>query len=235
MQDRKSSERVMLDRMMECSEQQIVDAAEYGEVHQKELASRLLESTYNFRYWENCHSLLLRRIVVAQTGRRQVQEVKRMALSMVHRKAPFEYLRDKRVCGAARHHFFREMYGQHDFAQLVVTEHRNYLAAGASYICVGRFCSESSMKAIADYERRYTGYWRAQAARRLEACLPGEEAPPPDLIEELRNDVVLRRQRLLNAAPRADALTMEELLRPTGDTVRLRFPAPRPDATPRRW
>ena len=231
---RKPSERIMLDRMMECSEQQISEVAKYGEVHQKEIAARLLESAYNFHLWENSHSQLLRRIVVAPPGRRQVKEVKRMAISMIHRKAPFEYLRDKRVFGAARHRFFCEMYGQQPFAKLVVSEHRNYLAAGASYICVDRFCSESSMKAIADYERRYTDYWRAQASRRLNDCPPGEEAPPSDLINELRGDIVRRRENLLSTAPRADALTMEELLRPTGDTVRLPYAPLHPDHQPRR-
>jgi hypothetical protein len=231
---RKPSERIMLNRMMECSEQQIAETAKYGEIHQKEIASRVLESPYNFRLWENSHSQLLRRIVVAHPGKRQVQEVKRMAISMIHRKAPFEYLRDKRVFGAARQRFFHEMYGQHPFAKLVVTEHRNYLAAGASYICVDRFCSESSLRAIADYERRYTDYWRAQAARRLNDCPAGEDAPPSDLLNELRNDIVRRREKLLAAAPRADALTMEELLRPTGDTVRIAYAPWPPDHQPHR-
>jgi hypothetical protein len=222
MQHMISSERILLDRMMECSEKQISEVARYGDLHQKELASRVLESAYNFRHWENSHSHLLRRIVSEKSTRRQVLEVKRMALSMIHRKAPFEYLRDKRISGAARHDFFREMYGHHDFATVVVNEHRNYIAAGASYICVERFCSQSSMKEIAVYERCYTGYWRAQTARRLTAGFPGEEASPPELINMLRTDMMQRRERLLSTAPRADALTMDELLRPTGDTVRLK-------------
>jgi hypothetical protein len=226
MQHAISSERILLDRMMECSEKQLVEVARRGEHRQKELASRVLESAYNFRHWENSHSQLLKQIVIKKTSRRQVLEVKRMAISMIHRKAPFEFLRDKRVSGAARHDFFREMYGHHDFATLVVNEHRNYIAAGASYICVDRFCSASSLTEIADYERCYTSYWRAQTSRRLEACFPDEAASPSELISVLRIDMMQRRERLLGSAPRADALTMEELLRPNGDTVRLKYTPP---------
>ncbi|MEO8313459.1 MAG: hypothetical protein ABI645_01580 [Pseudomonadota bacterium] len=210
--------------MMERSEDQIAAVARYGDTQQKQLASRVLESPLHFREWQSSHSQLLRKIVSPDTTRRQVQEVKRMALSMIHRKAPFEFVRDKRVSGVARHRFFREMFGPHDFAKLVVSEHRNYIAAGASYICVDRFCSASSMQEIRDYERRYTGYWRVQATRRLEDGLPGATEPPPELINELRVDITIRRQRLLNAAPRADELSMEELLRPNGDTVRMQYP-----------
>lgn len=223
MQHRIFTARAMLDRMMECSEEQIAEAAKYGEIHQKHVATRVLESAYTFRQWESSHSQLLRPIVTQNNPRRQVQEVKRMALSLIHRKAPFEFLRDKHVSGGARHRFFREIYGGHDVAKQVVNEHRNYLTSGASYICIERFCSEPSMKELTDYERRYTSYWRAQTERRLKSSLPGEDAPPPELINELRADVLLRRNRLLSNAPKADALTMQELLRPNGDTVRVKF------------
>jgi hypothetical protein len=223
-----SGARVMLDRMMECSEEQISEVARYGERHQKLVACRVLESAHNFRHWEGTHSQLLRQIVNAGTAARQILQVRRMALSMIHRKAPFEYLRDKHVCGAARHRFFHVMYGPHDFASAVVHEHRNYLAAGASYLCVERFCAESSMRSLADYERRYTGYWRAHTARLLNERTTSSKALPERLLEQVRRDLQQRRNRVLNAVPsKADELTMEELRRPTGDTVRLIYSPPR--------
>jgi hypothetical protein len=224
MPNRNSSARLMLDRMMECSEEQLSEAVRYGENHQKQVASRVLESAYTFRHWESAHSQLLKDIASAGTTKQQIQGVKRMALSMIHRKAPFEYLREKQVVGSARHRFFQKMYGHHDFATSVVNEHRNYLVSGASYICVERFCSEASMKDIVDYERRYNSYWGAKTARLLGECSSGEEAPPPELLRELRNDLQQRHNRVLTAAPRADALTIEELRRPHGDTMRLKIP-----------
>ncbi len=222
-----SAARVMFDRMMECSEEQISEVAKYGERHQKQVACWVLESPHNFRQWEGPHCQLLRQIVNAGTTEQQIQQVKRVALSMIHRKAPFEYLRDKHVCGAARHRFFHVMYGPHDFATSVVNEHRNYLAAGASYICVERFCAESSMRAITDYERSYTSYWRAHTARLLDERKTGTKAPEGGLVEQLRNELQRRRDGVLGAAPcKADALTMEELRRPTGDTVRLIYSPP---------
>ncbi|MEO6079042.1 MAG: hypothetical protein ABIQ86_04590 [Steroidobacteraceae bacterium] len=220
---RNSAARLLLDRMMECSEEQLSAAVRYGEIHQKQVASRVLESPHNFRQWESAHSQSLKPIATASTTKQQVQGVKRMALSMIHRKAPFEYLREKQIFGTARHRFFQKLYGHHDFATSVVNEHRNYLVAGASYICMERFCSEGSMQQISEYERRYTSYWGAKTARLLDESKSGNEAPPPELLGELRNDLQQRRHKVLNAALRADALTIEELRRPNGDTLRLRY------------
>jgi hypothetical protein len=213
----------MLDRMMESSEEQIAEVAKYGERHQKMVASRMLESPRHFRQWEEIHCNLLRQVVDASGTEQQVRQVKRMALSMIHRKAPFEYLRDRHVCGAARHRFFDVMYGPHDFAASVVNEHRNYLAACATYICVERFCAESSMRAIGAYELCYTGYWRANTGRQLDEQRSKKRTATTSLLGYLRADLQRQRDAVLSAAPsKADALTIEELRKPTGDTVRIR-------------
>jgi hypothetical protein len=224
---RNSTPRMMFERMMQCSEEQISEVARHGERHQRLVASRVLESVHNFRQWEGTHSQLLRQIVGAPSISHQVKEVKRMALSMIHRKAPFEYLRDKHICGPARHRFFQVTYGPHDFAASMINEHRNYLTASASYICVERFCSDSTMQDIANYEQRYNSYWRANTARLLDEGRYAEKSAPEEVLGQIRVDLQRHRDRVLNAAPqKADTLTMEELLRPNGDTVRLKYPQP---------
>ncbi len=127
-----AEKRAMLDRMMECSQAQISDVAQNGEKHQKQVAHRLLESQRSLRHWESAHCQLLRSIVDTETAGLQVQQVKRMALAMIHRKAPFEYLRDSHVCGAARRRFFSVVYGSNNFTSAVLNEHRKYLESCAS-------------------------------------------------------------------------------------------------------
>jgi hypothetical protein len=222
-----STPRVMFQRMMECSEEQISEVARHGEQHQRLVANRLLESADTFRQWEGTHSQLLRQIVDAPSTAHQLQGIKRMALSMIHRKAPFEYLRDKHICGPSRHRFFQVTYGQGDFVTSMINEHRNYLSASASYICVERFCSDPTMQDIANYEQRYNSYWRANTARLLNGDRHADRSTPEEVLGQIRVDLQRHRDRVLNAAPqKADALTMEELCRPTGDTVRLQYPQP---------
>jgi hypothetical protein len=216
----------MLDRMMECSQEQLSVIAKNGEKHQIQVVHRVLESPRRRRRWESAHCQLLRSIVDADAPAQQAQQVRRMALSMIHRKAPFEYLRDRRVGGAARERFFSVVYGWSDFTTSVLNEHRNYLEACASYYCVDRFCAESSMRALFSYERRYAIYLRAQV-RQLDEEHCGVHTQPAAWLGHLRKDLQLQRRKLMGMSPsRADELTLEELRRPTGDTVRLTFLAP---------
>jgi hypothetical protein len=215
------SSRSMLDRMMECSQLQLSEIAEHGDSHQKLVANRVLETPRSRKHWENAHCLQLRSIANAWTAEEQVRAARRMGLAMIHRKAPFEYLRDRRVSGMARQRFFEVVYGRPDFSSSFVNEHRNYLDAGASYICLDRLCGESSTRLLADYEQRYAVYLRAQF-RQLDNEHCGRQEQSATWLGYLRNDLRRQRQSLLAAPPsKADTLTLEELYRPTGDTVRM--------------
>jgi hypothetical protein len=224
----------MLSRMMECSELRISEVAKFEEGYRKQVASRVLESTHTYRHWEASHSQLMRGIVGASRTERQVEAVKRMALSMIHSKAPFEYLRDRNVCGSARHRFFRVLYGPHDFANAMVREHRTYLSSACSYICVDQFCAPTTMSHITEYEKVYTSYWQAQTSFLLDTSHSSEREQKAALLQCIREDLHTVRSRVLAVGPsRADALTLEELRRPTGDTVKLR--SLNPAAMPRAY
>jgi hypothetical protein len=223
---RTCSSRTMFDRMMDCSQQQISEIAQRGDGHQKLVAIRVLESTSTRKLWEGSHSQLLRNIVTAPTTDDQIHAIRRMGLTMIHRKAPFEYLRDRHVCGPARRRFFEVVYGRQDFSSSFVREHRNYLQAGASYMCLDRFCAESSMRSLTDYERQYAEYVRTQFLQ-MDTEQRGSDDETSAWLGFLRGDLQRQRQTLLTLPPsRADALTLEELYRPTGDTVRITYFAP---------
>jgi hypothetical protein len=215
-------ENTMRARMLECSELRISEIARVEHGHRKLVASRVLESTYTFRQWDDSHTQLIRGIVAEHKTDRQLLAIKRVALAMIHLKAPFEYLRDQRVQGAERHRFFNDLYGGRDFASAVVQEHRNYVTSYCSYLCIDRFCSPDTMNHIVDYEKSYTNYWRSRTA-----CLTGTRQSSNreaqfELLLCIREELQKSRERVLDAAPnRADSLTLEELRRPTGDTVRM--------------
>lgn len=224
MHTRAPGTRTLLARMMERSELRLNEASQFEEGYARQVAARVLESPHSFRDWEVEHSQHMGRIAAEQRVGRQVQAVKRLALTMIHRKAPFEFLRDRNVCGRERHRFFEVMFGEGDFARAMVREHRNYVVSFCSYLCVDRFCAPTSVNWIQEYEKSYTSYWQAHANYRLGAR--GDLDRDVSLIQYLRDDVELARRRVLETSPsRADELTMEELRRPTGDTVRTRRPS----------
>jgi hypothetical protein len=221
----------MLARMLECSEGRLSHMARHGLGYPQQIARRVLESTHLFRHWEHSHIQVLRPVAGGQRPREQLLALKRGALAMIHRKAPFEYLRDHHVRGAARHHYFDVLFGRHDFARAVVQEHQNYLVAGCSYLCMDALCASSTVDLIADYEKAYTSYWQAHTAQLLDTPLPAARDHQAALLQCLDENLRRVRDRLLGAAPtRADQLTLEELRQPTGDTVRLGVPGyPFPD------
>ena len=212
----------MLQRMMECSELRVSEVARFEQGYSRQVASRVLESAHAFQQWTVSHSQVMRQIAVKYRTSDQMMAVKRTAMSMVHRKAPFEFLRDHHICGAARHRFFDVLYGPHDFARAMVQEYQNYLVASCSYLCVDRLCSESTMDLIGEYEKAYTAYWQAHTAALLESQRATARSERPEMLQILGEELRRVRDSLLGAAPsRADQLTLEELCRPTGDTVRM--------------
>jgi hypothetical protein len=212
----------MLARMLECSEERISGVARHGRGYPQQIARRVLESTHLYRHWEHSHIQVLRPVAGEQRPQDQLLALKRGALAMIHRKAPFEYLRDHHVCGAARHHYFDVLFGPHDFARAVVQEHQHYLVAGCSYLCIDALCASSTVDLIADYERAYTSYWQAHTAQLLDTPRPAERSRLAALMQCLDDDLRGARGRLLGAPPtRADQMTLAELRQPTGDTVRL--------------
>lgn len=215
------------ERMMDRSEVRIQAAANGEGSHTALAAGRVLESAFAWRDWSAAHNQQLGMIASHRRAGGQVQAVKRMALSMIHQKAPFEYLRDKHLRGPARHRFFHDLYGSSDYARSMVQEHRNYVVSLCSYICVDALCGEASYQRIRAYERCYTSYWQAQTSLRL-AEDADEASRDRELVEYLRRATRAARERVLDSAGNAaDIKTLEELRRPTGDTVRLRG-LPRP-------
>jgi hypothetical protein len=105
----------------------------------------------------------------------------------------------------------------------VVREHRNYLSSVCSYLCVDQFCASITMDRISEYEKTYTNYWRVHTSCLLESTQSSEYEQHAALAQCIREDLQKARERILSTAPnRADTLTLEELRRPTGDTVKMK-------------
>jgi hypothetical protein len=210
----------MRERMMERSEARIEVVANHGDGHAARAAGRVMESAQAWQDWSASHIRLLDSIATQQRSPAQVQAVRRMALSVIHRKAPFEGLRDLRIHGDARTRFFESLYGSHNCARTLLLEHHSFVRAMCSYVCVEDLCGLGTLLRIRAYERIYTRYWQARMCSSLE---PAGGQAESRLRDRLRQQVITARDLLLAREPGSDdELTLAELRRPTGDTVRMR-------------
>jgi hypothetical protein len=150
--------------LMEESERRLSDAAHSGDDQEEIVASRLLDSPRDFRRWEDEHALLMRRVAAEQRHQAQRVALLSTSLTLVHRKALFEYLRARKVRGLDRERLLAQFHTGTDYMHSVVAEHGNYLRSTASFICsrhVGTHLLHDTVFSgpLLRYERLYARYF----------------------------------------------------------------------------
>src|SRR2546430_9457798 len=90
-------------RLMEESEARVEMAAHFDSPADMLVASRILHNPDAYRRWEAEHDRLMRAVSEQVRLPRQVVALRSTAFALVHRKAIFEYLRDRQITGARRH------------------------------------------------------------------------------------------------------------------------------------
>ena len=152
------------------------------------VASRILDTPQEFRRWEGGHARLMRGVAGLSRRALQVRSLLSTTLALAHRKALFEYLRDRQVPSGARRRLIRHFYGHNDYLQTLLAEHGNYLRSAASYMCTAHIGAEHLQVAtfgepLQAYIQLYTEYFRTycdsvlaaqddEAAENLQALLP---------------------------------------------------------------
>ena len=217
-------------RLMEESEFRVEMAARSGPPEEMLVAGRVLEHPTAYRRWEAEHNRLMRPVSQQARLARQVVALRSTAFALVHRKAMFEYLRDRQVTGAKRHKLFALFYGARDYASCVVAEHGNYARCGSSFLCT-RYLAEQLMRdaALAEplqlYEQWYTEYFRifcdvglAETEEELEAVAP------LDALKPLLKHKLAEARHTIMTMPQAEAINWREaeIRRATGETQKLR-------------
>lgn len=153
------------DRLMEESQRGLSNAALSGEPDDERIAARVLDDARLYRRWENEHATLMQRIAIERLPASQKAELLTISLSLIHRKALFEYLRDERLRGARRQQIMMHFFSHRDFAGAVVSEHGRYVHSAASYLCSNHVGSKVMFDALfgsplAEYEDLYATYFR---------------------------------------------------------------------------
>jgi hypothetical protein len=218
-------------RLMEESEICLAAAAREGAPEEMVVASRIIEHPTAYRTWEAEHDRLLRSISSHVRLAPQIGALRAATFTLIHRKALFEYVRDRGVTGTKRHRLFKIFYGgARDYTNLVIAEHASFVRCSSSHICTEHLAGQLMRDAAFEepmqlYQEWYADYFRvfcdvalAETEEEKLALAP-VEALKPLLKHRLRE----ARDAILDL-PEVPATVWREveLRKATGETQKLR-------------
>ena len=213
-------------RLMEYSEQYLQLAAPAGACEEATVATRLMQDVPLYRSWEQSHGRLMRGVAASRRRSHQIVELKKISFLTLHRKAPFEYLRDRRVQGHARRTLVRALFGTHEYTQCILREHTAYLSSAATFFCTDSLCGdlmrdEAFSEGLVHYQDAYNEYYRAYCDSLL-AHQTGDTSPLESLLPYLRYQLKIIRDHMLAGAPQESEFTqLQSLYESLGDTQKL--------------
>ena len=177
-----------LDELMHLSETHLEHLARGKSGPAVLVASRILDTPREFRRWEGEHARLMRGIAELARRALQIRALLSATLGLLHRKALFEYLRERQVPTAGRQRLISHFYGHNDYVQTLLAEHGKYLRSAASYLCTAHIGAEHLQHAgfgepLLAYAQLYTEYFRTycdavlvpaddESAQNMQALLP---------------------------------------------------------------
>jgi hypothetical protein len=211
---------------MEYSEQYLALAAQAGISEEAQVATRLLQDVPLYRKWEQAHGQLMRGVATRRQRPQQAAELRKIGFLTLHRKAPFEYLRDRQVHGQARRLLVRTLFGSQEYTQTILREHTAYLSSAASFYCTDSLCGDllrdtAFSQALEHYQNAYKEYYRAYCDSLL-AEQAGETSPVEALLPYLRYQLKTIRDHILSGAPdQSDFTRLQSLYHSLGDTQKL--------------
>lgn len=213
-------------RLMEYSERHLTHTARSGVSPEAQLASRLLENVALYRSWEHSHGRLMQAVAAAPRQTAPL-ELRKVTFLTLHRKAPFEYLRDRHITGIARRQLIQALFGdQQTYGRALVREHEAYVSSACSLMCADSLCGvvlgdEAFCEALEKYENAYGEYYRAYCDSLL-AEQAGEIAPMSALLPYLRYQLKIIRDHMLAGAHKQTIYKdLQALYAATGDTQKV--------------
>ena len=220
----------MHSRLMEESEARVEMAACFDSPADTLVADRILRNPDAYRRWEAEHDRLMRTVSGQARLPRQVVALRSTAFGLIHRKATFEYLRDRQITGARRHRLIAQFYGVRDYADAVVAEHGNYARCSSSYLCTYHLAERLMQDAAFDeplrlYEQWYSEYFQTYCDVALAQTEEEKQAiAPMDALRPLLKHQLAEARKAILEMPQMPAEDWREaqIRKPTGDTQRLR-------------
>jgi hypothetical protein len=203
-----------------------VQSALYSDNPSEQLvATRLLESPSAFGVWENEHSGLMLEVANPSFKRTQAALLKKATIRLIHSKALFEYLRDGQIRGDIRRRIIIHFHPAHDYTRAVIAEHGLYLRKACSFLCTshvgGNVVGDPGFfDPMTSYQELYAEYFQIFCETHFGTHSPAAE-PRGELLPLLKYRLERCRTAIMNPQQETEWIREAELLRSTGDTVRL--------------
>jgi hypothetical protein len=153
------------ERLMRASHSHVAATARDDKNAQSIVALRLMQHPGTYTEWEVGHSRLMQQVCQPPRLRAQIVRMRATTLRLIHRRAVFEYLRDRRITGAQRHRYIELFYGPRDYASSLIVEHGHYIRSWVSASC-SRFIGTAVLRdpafeaPLAEYELFYSEYFQ---------------------------------------------------------------------------
>jgi hypothetical protein len=220
--------RLTVGRLMEFSELHLAKSVYSEQKEEAQLATRLLDNVSLYSSWERSHGRLMREVAAVSRAAGQLVKLRKISFNTLHRKAPFEYLRDRHIVGPARRQLIQKLFGTQHYGRTLVREHAAYISAACTHMCADSMCGEllgdgAFCEALSHYESAYAEYYRAYCDSLLAETDGDDAAPLAALLPYLRYQLKVIRDHLLAGAPQhSDFMQLQSLYVATGDTQKLR-------------
>jgi hypothetical protein len=194
------------------------------------VASRLLGCAASYRRWEAEHGHLMRTVSAHGRLEAQISALRATLFGLVHRRALFEYLRERQITGSKRHRLLSLFYGCRDYTNAVLTEHAKYVRYSSSYVCTHYLGEHLMHDAAFDeplqlYEEWFAEYFRAYCDMELaETELERDACVPLDALKPLLKHRLTEARQAILAMPQSPDREWREvqIRKPNGDTQRMK-------------
>ena len=194
------------------------------------VARRMLECPESYRRWEVEHDRLMH--TVSDRGRlpEQITALRTAVFALVHRRALFEYFRERQIMGRKRSRALALFYGCRDYLDALLREHGNYVRCSSSYLCthhLGEHLMQDAAFAepLQLYEEWYAEYFRAYCDSQLaETEQEKNETVALDALKPLLKQRLAEARQAILAMPQSPDREWREveIRKPNGDTQRMR-------------
>jgi len=188
------------ERLMEASHKCMQDAARSRQPRTEVVATRLLESPVTYKSWESEHGSLMRNVAAERLPAAQREALLSASFSLIHRKALFEYMRERNVRSPQREVLLQHFFPQRDVTDSVRAEHQQYVRSAASYMCVEHVGRDLMFDVLfetplEEYEEIYHEYFYAHCDQIV--ATKSTLSLPADMLAGMKNRVSEWRKALL--------------------------------------
>jgi hypothetical protein len=193
-------------------------------------ASHMLQMPEIYRRWESEHDRLMRAVSSETRLVGQVAALRSTTFGLVHKRALFEYLRDRQLTGEKRKRLLALFYGCRDYTNAILMEHGTFMRCSTSYVCTHHLGQHLLDDAAFEepmhlYEEWYTDYFRAYCDSELaETELEKEAVVTLDALKPLLKHRLAEAREAILAMPKAPESEWREvkIRKATGETARMK-------------